>query len=243
MLKKLLGYLAGGFFILVLIGLGHEYWQERQARIRAEKASEVLSVINDSTQARVSLLEVQRDSFAALVEAADKVGGDVKGGVKIVVRSDTVYLPADTAKTVITEDSARVASLSDTTEVGYQIQITAKAPPYPAPLELGYRLITPEFRPEIGFIQKGDQYLAVVSWAGQKAEIAQSFFIPEDERNLHLLAGAEMLLFTHEEDLESMQGRIYAALEYDLSDRWTSQIQLGWAGRRYIGVRFERTLW
>jgi hypothetical protein len=141
--------------------------------------------LNDSTQAILAAERSRRGELEAAKEGAKALGGRLVAGVRIQTRADTVYVPLTDVETVEREGT-RYATVEDSTKLGIKIRVDAAAPPYPSPLQLGYNVIVPEFNPEVGFVQVGDQFVAVVSWAGQEFTLEETFFDPRTKRTAGL---------------------------------------------------------
>jgi hypothetical protein len=167
--------LLGAVTTIVIWGIGHSFWAKHQDTVRTQNCQGVTMVINDSTQAICAQLKANKTELAALREAAKKMNGDLVAGVKIVVKRDTVEVPSTVAPTATLPDSTRVATKTDTTE-NYIVTITGKARPYPAPLELGARVITPERTAQIGFVNTPNGVMATVS--GKGIVMTSAFWAP-----------------------------------------------------------------
>lgn len=230
-------WLVIAFTVVAVVASVTGWVRERAARNAADKRTAELIVVNDSTQARLATLTSQNQKLLALKEAAIAMDGTVVAGVRIHVASDTIYVPLQEVPTVLTEDSTRRATLADSTK-GYVLHVDAEAPPS-GPLKVGYTLRTPEFDPEVGFVKRGEDYYAVVSWAGQEVTTEDAFFHPDKERPLSLVAGAEA--YSTE---ESLHGIAYSALQYRLNSKVTAQLRAAVFGTHpAIGLQVERKLW
>jgi hypothetical protein len=224
---------------LVVVLFGATLWREHH---RAAELEGYYKQVNDSTVAEVAAWKAKAHSLEALKDAAKEEKGKLVAGVQIRTKPDTVYVPA---KVVLTKDSSgtRTASLTDTTKMGIEIKVDAEAPPYPAPLKLGYNLVVPEFTPEVGFMKKGDFYVALVSWAGQEFTVENAFHLPEKPLpRFEVLAGAN--------EYASIDGKldtpqIYAGVNLRVSGKdWVGLIgKVGWGEEGRIGLRWERKLW
>lgn len=217
-------------FVMACLAIAaRSYVEERRARIDAEHRFAQVVIVNDSIQARLAKLARERDELLALKEAADQMRGDLVAGVKIRVVRDTVYVPVAPVATEI-EDSTRIAVLADTTD-GYRIRIETRAPPFPAPLEIGYEIETPEFQPEVGFIRRPEGYYAVVSWAGRTVETSEAFFKPEKERSLSLWTGGEVRS-------GGIGSSVFVSARYKQVD-----LRVGFDGAPYMGLVITKKLW
>jgi hypothetical protein len=74
------------------------------------------------------------------------------------------------------------------------LHIDAEAPAFPAPFKLGYSLTVPAFSPSVGFVQTGNSYAAVVTWAGQQIKIDNAFVLPQPR--VKFVAGLNVLADT-----------------------------------------------
>lgn len=237
--KAMLGAFAAA--VLLISGLkAIENWKEGKAD--AERPAIHMDV-NDSTQAELARVKMQRDSLAALWDASKTMGGRPVAGVKIVVRPETVYVDRQEVVTVNTPDSARYGTLTDTTPGGYVVKIEAEAPKYPAALKLGYTLTTPEFSPEVGFVKRPEGYFAVVSWAGVNFEVKNAFFTPPKERPLTVLVGAD-LLGSPSDNIAgaklSLSG--YGAVKY-ATPKWDYLLKAGHNGSPFVGLGVQKRVW
>ena len=183
--------------------------------------------INDSTKALLARTKKERDSYKALLDAAKQTGGKLVAGVQTKVKPDTVYLPAQETPTTTTPDSIRHAVLKDST-AGYSVTVEATAPPFPAPLKLGYTVVTPELHPEVGIVKRGEAYYAVVSLGGRQYEIEKSFYTPPKERPVHLvIAGGVEAEPSLPVPLPSIDPNVYAALQVRLKRNWSVEARGG----------------
>lgn len=210
-----------------------------------------IEIIRGDAKLRVADLERKNGELEELLRHAEEVGGDLVGGVVITVPADTIERPVgETPITVVdTATLIRTATLADTLDTGHEIYVTATTGDYPDPIHIGYKLILPEFNPQVGFIRRGDQYFAIVHWADQKFEVAEAFYTVPKERSLGIFAGMESTTIFPE-----TSGRVYMALRYS-SGNWNFYIQGGtWMyttfaydrireNPLYVGVRVERRIW
>src|SRR4051812_9398680 len=126
--------------------------------------------LNDSTVAAPASTSLGRHELPALTDAANALHGRLVAGVSFHTRPDST-VRALKEVTTSRVDSTRKAVLVDTTKMGVVLHIDAEAPAFPAPLKLGYSLTVPSFSPKVGFVQTGDSYAAIVSWAGQQITV------------------------------------------------------------------------
>lgn len=228
---------ALGAVLLVLWGMN--LWREKRA---AEDLAGYYKQVNDSTVAEVAAWKAKAHSLEALKDAAKKEKGGLVAGVEIRTKPDTVYVPVHDVVTV-TKDETRTASLTDTTKMGIEVEVSAEAPPAPADLKLGYRITVPEFHPQVGFLKKGDSYVALVSWAGQEFTIEDAFHLPEKKApRFALIAGASEFA-TLDGKLLSPEG--YGGVNLRVSKKdWIGLVgRMGWQAGARVGIRWERNLW
>jgi hypothetical protein len=164
-------------------------------------------VINDSTTGQVTRPTRQPGTLGGLVDATRTAGGRLVAGVQIRTKVDTLYVPVTEVPTETT-DSTRTAVVVDTTNTGVQIRIEAEAPPHPAPLKVGYEVVTPEFNPQVGFVRTGRSYMAVVTWGGQQFRVENAFFEPPKRPSTELVTGVRSGVL----DGELLDPEVYAGL-------------------------------
>lgn len=167
--------------IMVVLAIGYYIYDLRQQVQLTQMQAGWVKQINDSTMAQIAALQVERDALLGLQNAARSMRGQLVAGVQIRTKADTVVRVLGDAETVM-EGETRRASVEDSTALGVKIRVDAEAPPYPAPLRIGYNVTVPEFNPEVGFVKVGDQYAAVVTWRGQTYTVENSFYRPEAVR-------------------------------------------------------------
>lgn len=232
-----------GLLIVAIVRIEINRRDVIDARLRADELVEV----NDSTKARNALLERENGELRALIDAAKDLNGELIAGMTIVVPAETLYTEASPVDTEVRPDSSRFAVLEDSTQ-GYTVRIEAEAPPFPGELRLGYTIITPEFRPEVGFVERDGSYAAVVSWAGREFTIEDAFFDPPKPPSWSLVLGAEGDVIPVATGVIPA-GRAYAGLQYRVSDRLEIQVNGGgWAVptddgyilQPFLGVSGER---
>lgn len=243
---NLIKWVGAGFLALVLLGsagsaIKNYMWAKD---LLAQK--DMLIHINDSTQARVAQLKNENEG---LEDAARTLRGQLVAALTLEIPAETVYQTVREVETdTVFADSAypartRRAVLNDTTESGIGISIEAIAPPYPANLQLGYSVFLPSFSPEVGFIEKDNQYFAVVSWGGHDFTVENPFFLPPKRWPLSLRAGAEAIATADPSTALGAQllGKGYLALQYDLS-KWSTRVEYGYSGQNYLSASVERVL-
>lgn len=229
--------LLGAWLIVTTIGQATSLFQRFRA---APPGPHVL--VNDSTQAQQAAIRRETEQLKAVVDAAKTLQGQLVAGFQITVKGDTIYqAPVKTVTTVL-PDSSRHATLTDTTK-GYTIEVNAVAPPFPDKLQLGYKITTPAFKPQVGFVKRGDGYYAVASWAGQTFTTEHAFFSPEKPRTIGAVVGAELRgsPAANVAGFSLAGSGPFAALEYR-RDANVYQLRLGDDGRPYIGVQFTHKL-
>lgn len=166
--------------VLVALALGYGAWELYKTTRDKEELVGWTKTINDSTKAVIAA--PSKHDLTPLTDAAKSIHGSLVAGVSIKTKPETLFVPIkEVIQSTVKPDSSREATLQDTT-AGYQIRITAIAPPFPQPLKLGYSFVTPAFHPEVGFVKVGNSYAATVSWGGKQFEIADAFFLPVERR-------------------------------------------------------------
>lgn len=230
--------LAGVFCLLLFASVAMSIVERVQGRVYTRNCEGVTVVINDSTSAICAKLKADGDELKALKHAAKKMNGKAVAGVQIKIKRDTVYVPTKDSPTT---DSAgtRTATLRDTTD-GYDITVTAEAPPVPANLKLGVKVITPERTAEVGFVKAPGGVFAVVSGKGITATTA--FYSPEKEKPISVVGGVE-LRGAPVVGLLELRGNGYLGLDYRLSPKWSTQLRGGFDGKPFVGLVLERKLW
>ena len=134
--------------------------------------------LDDSTAARATRAEHQRDSLQGVLKAAKELNGRLVAALAVKVAARDTVIVHDTLPTVVGPDSTRTAVLRDSTFAGV-VRADIIAPPCCAPLRATLQVHRPEFRPEIGFVElKNKQYAAVVVWQGERATIQVPYFAP-----------------------------------------------------------------
>lgn len=208
-------------------------------RFRAPQIPGPHVTVNDSTQAQLAAIKAEKQQLQALMDAAKTLRGQLVAGFQITVKGDTLVRLASPQKTEIRPDSSRFATLADTTK-GYTIEVYGTAPPFPANLQLGYKVTTPEFKPQVGFVKREDGYYAVASWAGQTFTTDHAFFAPEKPQALSLLVGAELkgAPAANIAGFTLAGSGPFAAIQYQRA-RNLFQLRAGDDGRPYVGLQYE----
>lgn len=210
-------------------------------RFRAPTAPGPHITVNDSTQAQLAAIRIEKGELQGLVDAEKTLHGKLVAGFQITVKGDTLVRLAASAPTVVRPDSSRHATLTDTTK-GYTIVVDAEAPPFPANLQLGYHVTTPDFKPQVGFVKRDDGYYAVATWAGQTFTTDHAFFAPEKPHALSLLVGGEMSGSPAANIAGfSLGGSAFAALQYQ-HDRGIWQLKAGENGKPFVGLAYTHRL-
>jgi hypothetical protein len=228
------------FLFVALVCAGVAWAREHSARRMLEGRLETTVRLNDSTTARLATTEAAFREYRAVKDAAKQLDGKLIAGVQLRVAPETVYVPLHEVATVADSDSTRRAHFVDSSNAAYRVEVDAVAPPFPAPLQLGARVTTPEFRPEIGFVQRADGTYAVVSWAGHRVETERAFFRPPHAHRLVVVAELEArtnpLAVT-----PSVQGAAAVATELHFEPT-TVRLRAGFDGRPFVGVGVRRSL-
>jgi hypothetical protein len=201
--------------------------------------------VNDSTTAQSTVPTTSKADLPALVDAAKTLGGKLVAGTKIKTKPETVYVVRRIAPTTISfTDSSRTATRTDTTK-GYIVTIEADAPKFPAPLKLGYNIVTPSFTPEVGFVERDGSYYAVVSWAGQQTEVSKSFYQVPKTRPLALIAGADVIgTPTATVSGAAVRGRAYVGVTYTSAKKWSLELLGGSQNLSpFVGLGVRKTIW
>lgn len=244
---RLILWLVLGIGALALVGDVRGTIDAHLAAKLAEERSKVVLQINEITQARFAKHRADKDSLGNALQAARQMNGQLVAALAIRTRPDTVFVPLDTVPTETIETpegTTRLASLSDTTDMGIEITVKAEAPPEPAALRLGYTLFVPEFRPEIAFIETPEGIFASVSWANQDFIVEAPFFRPpQKQKPLRINAGAFALLHNTTEINNLLFASIYGEIEYFTSPRTSITVPLGVSTQGpYLGLGLKRNL-
>lgn len=222
----------------LLLWAGISLWRDSR-HAKTATCMDVTLVVSDSTEAQCAKITSDRHELLALKDAAKHMHGDLVAGTKIIVKRDTVTRVDTQVVTVTRPDGTRLATLTDTTD-DYRVTVRAEAPPSGA-LTLGYEVITPERRIEVGFVKRPDGYYAVAS--GKGVRTAESFFQPEKERPVHVVAGASVAgapaasVVGVDLDVDA-----YGAVEYERG-KTRYQVRVGDNGSPYVKLAVERRLW
>lgn len=196
-------------------------------------------VVNDSTTATCARLEADAKELAALRAAAKDMGGTPVAGVRIVVERDTLYLPAADVPTD-TGEGHRVARLVDTT-ADYTVTVHAEAPPYPAPLRLGYEVITPERSAEIGFVRHASGVYATVTGRGIRATSAFYDIRPAPRERPLALYGTAVAGATQTARGSVPTGLLGLSLQYRTTE-WQTALEAGLTPAPSAALRIQRKL-
>ena len=227
---------AVAVFITVIITGQLLHW--RRDVIQTSQCDGLTLVVNDSTTAQCAKLRADKQSLAALQQAAHDLHGDLVAGTKVIIKHDTITKTIREVVTVVDSGGTRTATLADTTQ-DYQVRIDAEAPPT-GNLKLGYTVITPEREIQVGFVKRSDGYYAVAS--GRGVRTAESFFTPEKERPIGLVAGGALRGGPKDNLLGvSLRYDAYAALQYGGKTHY--QLRVGHDGSPYVGIAVEKRFW
>lgn len=177
-----------------------ELWGQRQADAREKRLERLMErfkeqvQLDDSTAAKSAALEARmrhiEEHLSGLANAAKTLGGRPVAGVGIRVPARDTIIVHDTVETVVRADSTRTGTVTDSTFAG-QVRVDITAPPFPAPLQATVSVRRPEFRPEVGFVQVGNQVVATVTWQGERVAIESPFFAPAAARRRRFEGWAE----------------------------------------------------
>ena len=223
------------FLAVLVIG---QIMQWRREVVQTSQCEGLTLVVNDSTTAQCAKLRADKQEFAALQQAAHDLHGDLVAGTKVIIKHDTITKTIREVVTVSDPGGTRKATLTDTTQ-DYQVRIDAEAPPT-GKLKLGYSIITPEREIQVGFVKRQDGYYAVASGRGVKT--AESFFTPEKERPLGVVAGGVLRGGPKDNLLGvSLRYDTYAALQYGRKTHY--QLRVGHDGSPYVGIAVEKRFW
>jgi len=213
----------------------------------AEERTKIVLQLNEQTLARHVTYRVREDSLKQAVAAADALNGELVAALAIRTEPDTLWLEPTSTETQFDITSAgvtRTASLTDTTDMGIEVTVTAEAPPAPAKLKLGMRVIVPEFRPEIAFIENADGIFASVSWANQKFQVEAPYYRPSTtkQKPLRLIAGTDVLIHQNVDPSELLAAAIYLEAQYR-TPQWEIGVPVGLNNiGLYTGLGVRRTL-
>lgn len=171
--------IVGAFCCVTLIAWGiNKAWTAWRTQAAQELA--VARQLNDSTQAILARTKLERDTLKALYTAAKTLNGELIAAVKIkVAQRETVFVH-QTIETRLHADGTRTATFKDSVAWA-RLEGTVTAP-RTGDLAVQYKLTRPAFEPSVGFVKSGEAYVAVVTWQGEKVELAAPFTkVPEPE--------------------------------------------------------------
>jgi hypothetical protein len=228
--------------VSLLAAIGAVFAAVKEARGRKQVKADYAVLLEDVKVQRAQT-KAARDSLAVLKAAAEALGGKLIGGVTIVTKPDTIYIPVTVAPTAVFEDSSRYAVRTDTLKGGYVVDLQAFAPPYPAPLELGANLYIPEFRPNIGFIRSNDgkTYHVAVDWAGMDYTLTNAFHVPEPmPRYPQRMVRVGTNIISIKGDLNRSA---FIQYRWDFSKRLSVEWEVAPLGNRYVSFRSSSRLW
>jgi len=251
--ERIILYVLVGVIGLALVsdvfGAGKAWVEAEKANERAETIS---IVINRGIIARYVKFRAEKDSLQGVVEAADKLNGELIAALAIHTKPDTVIVYRAAAPTSFEEmlgiGIQRTASLTDTTDMGIEVTFSALAPANQnEPLQLGYQVMVPSFRPEIGFVQTEQGVVATVSWANQEFDVEAPFFQRPPalggRDRLELVAGGAVgALLNPFEDIPLFV-HAYASLNLSVGSKWQIQAPVGITNMGpYAAIGIEKKL-
>lgn len=245
---RILTAVVVGLGLIALLGDVQGVLEARTNARIAEARSQVILQINEATKARFAKHRADRDSLTQALEAAESLNGELVAALAIRIPADTVYVPINPVETSFDTTSVgidRYASISDTTDLGIQVDIEAHAPADQSlPLNLGYNLFLEEQRPEIAFIRNPEGVYVSVSWLNRTFEVESPYYQPpvENQKPLRLNAGA---LVTSPLQADSLDARIDLFLELEYKPDLLSSITVpvGWTqGGFYAGLGLKKNL-
>lgn len=147
--------------------------------------------LDDSTWMKLAGTKLPKRELPALADAAKETGGKPVAGVVIKVPKRDTVIVHDTIYTERKPDGTRVGHFRDSTFAGV-VTADVTAPPFPGPLSAKLQLSRPEFRPQVGFVQRGDKAFAVVRWQGEEVELESTFFTPVKPKEPWLVPWGEV---------------------------------------------------
>lgn len=229
-------FVVGAFLVFAALSEFHRWRSAAKLDADTRECQGIKVLVDSTTTATCARLKADADELVALREAAGKLGGTAVAGVKVILRTDTLYLPPRAVPTD-TAASARYAVLEDSTE-DFVLRVEATAPPYPADLVLGASVTPVERTAEIGFVKTGSGYLAVVS--GRGIRTTEAFFTPEADRRWALLTFGMVggALVPTKQPILASTG---LALQYR-NATWQGQLEVGAHGVPYVGLRLSKSL-
>ena len=246
--SRILKGLLFGVVLLAFVGDVKGVVDARNDAKLAEERSKIVLQVNSITLARFAKYRADKDSLSNALAAAEAMNGTLVAALAIRTKPDTVYVPTNPTDTRFDTTAigvTRTASLSDTTDMGISIDIEAKAPPEPAALELGYKLVVPEFRPEIAFIETDEGVFASVSWANQKFQVEAPFYEPrtDNPKPLRINVGATGLVHNTAGLSDIFYGAAFLEVEFRTDSKLSIGIPLGIDfNGPYTGVTVRKTL-
>lgn len=156
---------------VVAAGISYSKYQHTKADLSLARDRFATAVrLNDSTEAELARVRLDKAAYAGLLAAEDSIHGKLIAAVRIKVPARDTFLVHDTLETTVTADSTRTATFHDSTFAG-TIDGTVTAPPCCQPLAVAYRIHRPPFTPSVGFVQRDSRTVAVVVWQGERAEV------------------------------------------------------------------------
>lgn len=199
--------------LLVLLGFSYDYIATRIANRHLLAEKDKIIQVNEHSQATIAMLRRQNNELRLANRAAKDMGGKLVGGVKLSVRRDTIKVDRKPVET-LEVDSIRYAQHKETTPDG-DITVDVWAPRYPHPIEIGLLWEPVPFEPEVGLVQKGDNYYWVVSWKGQTVTPKEAFFRPPRGHKINFVVGGSVIS-TQDNRVVTFSVSPYAGIDYTL---------------------------
>jgi hypothetical protein len=227
------------FAAVAFIGYGISVFANNNARVATQRCAGITLVVNDSTKAQCARLAAKDVELKALKRAAKAMNGQLVAGTKVTIKRDTITKTITEVVTVTDSLGNRSAAVHDTTD-DYRVDIQAAAPRSGA-LKIGYQIVTPERSIEVGFVKRADGYYAVAS--GKGVRTTESFFQPEQERPVSLVAGGSVRGAPSASLVGAKLGlEAYGAVQY-AKNGTAYQLRLGHDGSPYVGLAIQKKLW
>jgi hypothetical protein len=232
---KLPWQVIAGLVVAVLLAAGTWYvtWRIgtlQQAVVVAQLEARNQRTIAEFTVARLAVDRADKDALAGLLEATNKLHGELLAGMLLHLPGRDTTINHIAIPTETHPDSTRTATFQDSTYAG-TLHATVTAPPCCRPLGISYQLTSPDFDPQIGFVQVGDTVTAVVYWQGQQAEIKSPYMRPRAQKlqGIHGFGGGYF---------DVLHGNVEArgGLETGLGNQWNLQAGGSTESRLFIGL-------
>ena len=231
---KLQWYGILGIILLAGAGAWYTSWRinkAEHARVVAQLEARIQRQINESTYARLTTSQADKEALKRLLEASEELQGKLVAGLVLhFVQKDTVV--QHSALPTTQTDSTRTATFKDSTVAG-DIEGIVTAPPCCAPLGISYRLTRPAFDPAVGFVQVGDTIAAVVSYRGEHVEIRSPYMVPRAKKGLQTLHGFGAGYFDPLD--RTVEGR--AGIELNATNNWWLQAGGSTSTGLFLGIQ------